>query len=158
MVREQHARKKPRSRPVTLEQARANAFDFDWSQYTPPVPKQLGVQTVSVELAELRAYIDWTPFFLTWSLAGKYPRILQDEVVGKEAQSLFDDANAMLDDLCANKKLQAKGVMGIFPANRVEDDIEVYTDETRTHVQEVCHHLRQQTEKAKGFNNCLSPC
>ena len=156
VVREQHARKKPRSRPVTLEQARANAFDFDWSQYTPPVPKQLGVQTVSVELAELRAYIDWTPFFLTWSLAGKYPRILQDEVVGKEAQSLFDDANAMLDDLCANKKLQAKGVMGIFPANRVEDDIEVYTDETRTHVQEVCHHLRQQTEKAKGFNNCLS--
>lgn len=156
VVREQHARKKPRSRPVSLEKARANAADIDWSQYTPPVPKHLGVQTVSVDLADLRAYIDWTPFFLTWSLAGKYPRILQDEVVGKEAQSVFDDAMALLDDLCANKKLQAKGVVGIFPANRVEDDIEVYTDEQRTEVREVCHHLRQQTEKAKGFNNCLS--
>jgi 5-methyltetrahydrofolate--homocysteine methyltransferase len=156
VVREQHARKKPRSRPVTLEQARANGFDFDWSQYTPPVPKQLGVQTVSVDLAELREYIDWTPFFLTWSLAGKYPRILQDEVVGKEAQSVFDDAIAMLDDLCSSKKLQAKGVMGIFPANSVGDDIEVYADEQRQEVQEVCHHLRQQTLKAKGFNNCLS--
>ncbi|MGY0636916.1 MAG: methionine synthase [Paraglaciecola chathamensis] len=156
VVREQHARKKPRSRPVTLEQARANGFDFDWSQYTPPVPKQLGVQTVSVDLAELREYIDWTPFFLTWSLAGKYPRILQDEVVGKEAQSVFDDATAMLDDLCSSKKLQAKGVMGIFPANSIGDDIEVYTNEQRQEVQEVCHHLRQQTLKAKGFNNCLS--
>jgi 5-methyltetrahydrofolate--homocysteine methyltransferase len=156
VVREQHARKKPRSRPVTLEQARANGFDFDWSHYNPPVPRQLGVQTVSVDLAELRKYIDWTPFFLTWSLAGKYPRILQDEVVGKEAQSLFEDAAAMLDDLCTSKKLQAKGVMGIFPANSVGDDIEVYTNEQRQEVQEVCHHLRQQTEKAKGFNNCLS--
>ncbi|WP_166424934.1 methionine synthase [Paraglaciecola sp. 20A4] len=156
VVREQHARKKPRSRPVSLEKARANGADIDWSQYTPPVPKHLGVQTVSVDLADLRAYIDWTPFFLTWSLAGKYPRILQDEVVGKEAQSVFNDAMALLDDLCANKKLQAKGVVGIFPANRVDDDIEVYTDEQRTEVQEVCHHLRQQTEKAKGYNNCLS--
>ena len=156
VVREQHARKKPRSRPVSLEKARANGFDFDWSQYTPPVPKTLGVRTVSVTLQELRAYIDWTPFFLTWSLAGKYPRILQDEVVGKEAQSLFDDAIALLDDLCANNKLQAKGVVGIFPANRVDDDIEIYSDEQRKEVREVCHHLRQQTEKTKGFNNCLS--
>lgn len=156
VVREQHARKKPRSRPVSLEKARANGFDFDWSQYTPPVPKTLGVRTVSVTLQELRAYIDWTPFFLTWSLAGKYPRILQDEVVGKEAQSLFDDAIALLDDLCANNKLQAKGVVGIFPANRVDDDIEIYNDEQRKEVREVCHHLRQQTEKTKGFNNCLS--
>ena len=75
---------------------------------------------------------------------------------GKEAQSVFDDAIAMLDDLCSSKKLQAKGVMGIFPANSVGDDIEVYADEQRQEVQEVCHHLRQQTLKAKGFNNCLS--
>ncbi len=155
-VREQHANKKPRTRPVTLEQARANAFEFDWQNYTPAVPKQLGVKPITVGLSELRDYIDWTPFFLTWSLAGRYPRILQDEVVGQEAQSLFNDAQAMLDDLCSNGAMQAKGVMGIFPANRIADDIEVYTDETRETVQLVAHHLRQQTEKPKGANYCLS--
>ncbi|MFT4994853.1 MAG: 5-methyltetrahydrofolate--homocysteine methyltransferase [Paraglaciecola sp.] len=156
VVREQHARKKPRSRPVSLEQARANGFVFDWSTYTPPVPKQLGVTAFSVPLAELRDYIDWTPFFLTWSLAGKYPRILQDEVVGVEASKLFADAIAMLDELCANGKLLAKGVMGIFPANRVSDDIEIYADESRSEPIHIAHHLRQQSEKAKGANNCLS--
>jgi 5-methyltetrahydrofolate--homocysteine methyltransferase len=156
VVREQHARKKPRSRPVSLEQARANGFQFDWSEYTPPVPNQLGVTALSVPLAELREYIDWTPFFLTWSLAGKYPRILDDEVVGVEATKLFADAIAMLDELCANGQLLAKGVMGIFPANRVSDDIEIYADETRSKLIHVAHHLRQQTEKPKGANNCLS--
>ncbi|MCF2950190.1 methionine synthase [Paraglaciecola aquimarina] len=159
-VRVQHANKKPRTRPVTLEQARANAFDFDWSSYQPPKPKKLGVIPVDVELSELIDYIDWTPFFLTWSLAGRYPRILQDEVVGKEAQSLFDDAQDLLKSLCEggskNGKLQAKGVMGIFPANSVQDDIEIYTDENRKSVAHIAHHLRQQTEKPKGANNCLS--
>ncbi|MGJ8678732.1 methionine synthase [Paraglaciecola sp.] len=155
-VREQHAKKKPRTRPVTLEQARDNGFDFDWTSYQPPAPKQLGVTAVDVELSELINYIDWTPFFLTWSLAGRYPRILQDEVVGKEAQSLFDDAQALLKTLCENGQLQAKGVMGIFPANSVQDDIEIYTDESRTNIAHVAHHLRQQTEKPKGANNCLS--
>jgi 5-methyltetrahydrofolate--homocysteine methyltransferase len=155
-VREQHARKKPRSRPVTLEQARANGFDFDWDNYTPPVPQQLGVQAISVSLETLRPYIDWTPFFLTWSLAGKYPRILQDEVVGQQATILFADAEALLDHLCANSQLQAKGVMGIFPANRVGDDIEIYSDESREAVIQKSCHLRQQTLKDKGLNNCLS--
>jgi 5-methyltetrahydrofolate--homocysteine methyltransferase len=155
-VREQHAKKKPRTRPVTLDQARANGFKFDWDNYQPPVPNVLGVTAVSVGLAELVDYIDWTPFFLTWSLAGKYPRILQDEVVGKEAQILFADAQDMLKILCDNPKLKASGVMGIFPANRVHDDIEIYADESRSEVVHIAHHLRQQTEKPKGANNCLS--
>ena len=111
---------------------------------------------VSIGLTELVDYIDWTPFFLTWSLAGKYPRILQDEVVGKEAQILFADAQNMLTVLCNNPKLKANGVTGIFPANRVQDDIHVYADESRSKVIHVAHHLRQQTEKSKGANNCLS--
>jgi len=155
-VRVQHAKKKPRTRPITLEQARENGFKCDWENYQPPVPKQLGVTAVSIELAELVDYIDWTPFFLTWSLAGKYPRILQDEVVGEAAQNLFNDAQAMLNILCNNSKLKASGVIGIFPANRVQDDIHIYADENRTEVVHVAHHLRQQTEKPKGANNCLS--
>jgi 5-methyltetrahydrofolate--homocysteine methyltransferase len=155
-VREQHAKKKPRTRPVTLTQARDNGFKFDWDQYQPPVPNELGIKAISIGLGELVDYIDWTPFFLTWSLAGKYPRILQDEVVGKEAQNLFADAQQMLKTLCGDPNLQACGVMGIFPANRVLDDIEIYADDSRTKVLHVAHHLRQQTEKPKGANNCLS--
>ncbi|WP_252732019.1 methionine synthase [Paraglaciecola arctica] len=155
-VRVQHAKKKPRTRPVTLEQARENGFNYDWDTYQPPIPNKLGVTSLSVGLAELVDYIDWTPFFLTWSLAGKYPRILQDEVVGKEAQNLFDDAQVMLKSLCNNPELIARGVMGIFPANRVQDDIQIYADESRNNVTFVAHHLRQQTEKPKGANNCLS--
>ena len=155
-VRTQHANKKPRTKPVTLAQARANAFTCDWLTYQPPVPKQLGVQVVEAELHELRDYIDWTPFFLTWSLAGKYPRILEDEVVGQEAQSLFNDAQAMLDQFCRDKTLKAKGVMGLFAANSVDDDIRIYTDEGRQQTLAVAHHLRQQTEKPNGPNYCLS--
>ena len=155
-VRTQHANKKPRTKPVTLAQARANAFTCDWLTYQPPVPKQLGVQVVEAELHELRNYIDWTPFFLTWSLAGKYPRILEDEVVGQEAQSLFNDAQAMLDQFCRDKTLKAKGVMGLFAANSVDDDIRIYTDEGRQQTLAVAHHLRQQTEKPNGPNYCLS--
>ncbi|MFA3789676.1 methionine synthase [Aliiglaciecola sp. SL4] len=156
VVREQHARKKPRSKPVTLESARENRFECDWQVYHPPVPKALGVQTVDVELADLIDYIDWTPFFLTWSLAGKYPRILEDEVVGEEAKKLFQDATNMLNKLCAEGSLAAKGVVGIFPANRVGDDVEIYADDSRQEVIHVAHHLRQQTQKPKGFNYCLS--
>lgn len=155
-VREQHARKKPRTRPISLQQARDNGFTCDWQVYQPPKPANLGVTTVDVSLDELIEYIDWTPFFLTWSLAGKYPRILQDEVVGEEAQNLFADAKQMLDDLVKNKQLKAKGAVGIFPANRVVDDIEIYADDSREDVIGVAHHLRQQTDKPKGFNYCLS--
>ena len=154
-VREQHARKKPRSKPVTLEQARENAFKPDFTTL-PVKPASLGVTPVTADLATLRNYIDWTPFFLTWSLAGKYPRILEDEVVGEQAQSLFNDANAMLDKIIEENSLQAKGVIGLFPANRVNDDVEIYTDESRNQVQGVAHHLRQQTLKDKFANYCLA--
>ncbi|MBU3022235.1 methionine synthase [Aestuariibacter sp. A3R04] len=154
-VRAQHARKQPRSRPVTLEAARANAYQPDFS-VAPVKPAKPGVTPVSADLATLRRYIDWTPFFLTWSLAGKYPRILKDEVVGEQAKALFEDANTMLDEIIADRSLEAKGVLGLFPANRVGDDIEIYTDDSRTAILGVSHHLRQQTLKDKFANYCLA--
>lgn len=155
-VRIQHARKKPRTPPVTLQAARDNDFTFDWQSYTPPPAHRLGVSEVSANIEVLRNYIDWTPFFMTWSLAGKYPRILEDEVVGEEAKRLFADANAMLDQLSRDGALNPRGVVGIFPANRVGDDIEIYTDESRSHILKVSHHLRQQTEKTGFANYCLA--
>lgn len=155
-VRIQHARKKPRTPPVSLQAARDNATSLDWESYTPPVPHRTGVSQVEASIATLRHYIDWTPFFMTWSLAGKYPRILEDEVVGEEAQRLFADANAMLDRLSEASLLKPRGVVGIFPANRVGDDIHLYSDERRDEVLCVSHHLRQQTEKTDFANYCLA--
>ncbi|MFP3350788.1 methionine synthase [Pseudoalteromonas sp. SIMBA_153] len=156
-VREQQARKKPRSKPVTIQRARDNAAKLDWDNYTPPVPKKLGVtEFKNVSIATLRKYIDWTPYFMTWSIAGKYPRIMTDEVVGEQAQSLFKDANDMLDDLEKSGTLQPLGVIGLFPANRVGDDIEIYTDETRKKLLTTSCHLRQQTEKTDFANYCLA--
>lgn len=156
-VREQQARKKPRSKPVTIQRARDNAAKLDWDNYTPPVPKKLGVtEFKNVSIATLRKYIDWTPYFMTWSIAGKYPRIMTDEVVGEQAQSLFKDANDMLDELEKSGTLQPLGVIGLFPANRVGDDIEIYTDETRKELLTTSCHLRQQTEKTDFANYCLA--
>ncbi|EAS63621.1 methionine synthase [Photobacterium angustum] len=157
VVREQHARKKPRTAPISLEEARANAVDIDWQNYTPPVPKKAGVHTFTdFPVAEIRKYIDWTPFFMTWSLSGKYPTILRHEVVGEEATKLFNDANKILDEIEKTGMIKANGVCGLFPANNVGDDIEVYTDDSRTVVLKVLHGLRQQTQKPKGPNYCLS--
>ena len=157
VVREQHARKKPRTPPITLDQARANAVALDWVNYTPPAPKKAGVHTFTdFPVAKLRQYIDWTPFFMTWTLSGKYPTILRHEVVGIEATKLFADANQILDDIERTGMIKANGVCGLFPANNIGDDIEVYTDETRTEVLTVLHGLRQQTKKPKGPNYCLS--
>ncbi|BEU01608.1 methionine synthase [Agarivorans sp. OAG1] len=157
IVREQHARKRPRTPPVTLEAARANAVSIDWQNYTPPVPKQLGIQQFeNVSIAEIEPYIDWTPFFMTWSLAGKYPRILEDEVVGEEAKRIFADAKVMLERFKAKDEIKVSGVFGLFPANSVGDDIEIYRDESRSELLGVSSQLRQQTEKKKGANNCLA--
>jgi len=155
-VRIQHARKKPRTPPVSLETARENATNIDWQSYTPPVAHRLGVQPVEASIETLRNYIDWTPFFMTWALAGKYPRILEDDVVGEEATRLFKDANDLLDKLANEKLLNPRGVVGLFPANRVGDDIEIYRDERRDEVLVVSHHLRQQTEKTDFANYCLA--
>lgn len=155
-VRIQHGRKKPRTPPVTLQEARDNGLSIDWESYTPPVAHRLGVSEVSASIDTLRNYIDWTPFFMTWSLAGKYPRILEDDVVGEEAQRLFADANALLDTLSTHRSLTPRGVVGIFPANRVGDDIEIYADESRSQVIQVSYHLRQQTQKTDFANYCLA--
>ncbi|EOA6545158.1 TPA: methionine synthase [Vibrio vulnificus] len=157
LVRDQHNRKKPRTKPVTLEAARANKVAIDWQSYTPPAPSQPGVHVFDdFDVATLRQYIDWTPFFLTWSLVGKYPTIFEHEEVGEEAKRLFEDANEWLDRIEQEGLLKARGMCGLFPAASVGDDIEVYTDESRTQVVKVLHNLRQQTEKPKGANYCLS--
>ncbi|MGF1876145.1 methionine synthase [Photobacterium frigidiphilum] len=156
-VREQHARKKPRTPPVTLEQARENKVAIDWESYTPPAPVKPGIHVFTdFPISKIRKYIDWTPFFMTWSLSGKYPTILRHEVVGEEAQRLFDDANVLLDEIERTGMIKANGVCGLFPANNIGDDIEVYTDETRSEVMTVLCGLRQQTKKPKGPNYCLS--
>lgn len=156
-TRDQHHRKTPRTKPVSLEVARANKAVIDWDNYTPPVPAKLGVHVFDdFDVATLRRYIDWTPFFMTWSLMGKYPTIFEHEEVGEEAQSLFHDANALLDRVEREGLLKARGICALFPAASVGDDIEVYRDESRTEVAHVLHHLRQQTEKPKGYNYCLS--
>ncbi|MFQ2038944.1 methionine synthase [Aeromonas veronii] len=157
IARDQHARKQPRSRPVSLAHARTNRHQLDWVGYQPPKPRELGVQKFEdVPISVLRPYIDWTPFFLSWELAGKFPRILEDEIIGEEATKLFADANAMLDQLEKDQSVRCAGVVGLFPANAVGDSIEVYSDESRTEVIQVLHHLRQQSEKQGFPNYCLA--
>jgi 5-methyltetrahydrofolate--homocysteine methyltransferase len=157
-VREQYENRRPRSAAVSLQRARANSAKIDWANYQPPVPNQLGTQVIKqMSISVLRDYIDWTPFFMTWGLAGKYPRILDDEVVGEEASRVFNDALEMLDIVEAQGEISANGIVGIFPANSIGDDIEIYADESRTEIIQVGHHLRQQSEKKAPFvNHCLA--
>ncbi|MDN2659849.1 methionine synthase [Neptunomonas sp. CHC150] len=158
-ARDRHTARQNDKRRVSLEAARTNKFVADWDNFTPVKPAQLGVQVIdNLDLNLLREFIDWSPFFHAWELAGSYPRILTDKVVGEEATKLFADAQEMLDDLISNKKLRAQGVYGLFPANSVDhDDIELYTDESRSEVLMTLHHLRQQTEKVAGkANMCLT--
>ncbi len=157
-VRQRYANKGPRSSLLSLEQAKANAMPLSFSNYKPCVPNKLGVTVLdNLDLNEVRKYIDWTPFFLTWQLSGKYPKIFEHELIGQEAKNLFNDANAMLDTVIADKSLQAKAVFGLFPAQRNDDDIEVYTDESRQTVLHSLRQLRQQTKKPAGqYNRCLS--
>ncbi|WP_111979217.1 methionine synthase [Algibacillus agarilyticus] len=157
-VREQHSRKGPRSNIVKLADARANKYVADFSEYTPKKPNQLGVQVFdSISLADIRPYIDWTPFFMTWQLSGKYPAILQHELVGEEAQKLFKDANDLIDAAINENRLQAKGTIGLFAAASVEDDVVLYKDDTREDVLMRLHHLRSQSEKrGNQANRCLA--
>ncbi len=146
-VREQHANKK--QTPMwTLAKARANPTPMDWSAYTPPAPKFIGRRIFkNFDLSELAKFIDWGPFFQTWDLAGPFPAILKDELVGAEAVRVYADAKRMLNRLIEGRWLTASGVIGLYPANSVGDDIEIYTDETRSEVALTWHGLRQQTEK-----------
>jgi len=161
-VREQHANKK-QVPLVSLAQARANKAVVDWSAYVPPAPRFLGRRVFrNYDLAELAPCIDWGPFFQTWDLAGPFPAILKDEIVGSEAQRVFSDGKRMLHRLMEGRWLQAHGVMGLYPANTVgDDDIEIYADESRTEVLMTWHGLRLQTERPvvdgqRRPNRCLA--
>ncbi|MDE2413518.1 MAG: methionine synthase [Comamonadaceae bacterium] len=153
-VRELHAKKK--KVPLwPIAKARANATSLD---YAPVVPRALGRRVFkNFDLAELVPFLDWGPFFQTWDLAGAFPAILDDEVVGTEARKVYADGQAMLQKIVAGRWLTANGVMGLFPANRVGDDIEFYTDETRSQVLMTWHGLRQQTEKQPGADGLMRP-
>ena len=147
-VRQLHASKKPVAL-WPLARARANKTPIDWQAYQPPKPAFIGRREFrNFDLAELEPYIDWTPFFQTWDLAGKYPAILDDEVVGEEARKVFADAKTLLRRIIDNQWLTANGVLGFWPANTVhDDDIELYANESRRDVVLTWHGLRQQTEK-----------
>ncbi|AYH45861.1 methionine synthase [Azoarcus sp. DN11] len=156
-IRAQHANKKG-VQLVSLEAARENAFRWDGvAGYVPTKPKTLGVQALAVPLAELLEFIDWGPFFQTWDLAGSFPKILDDEVVGETARSVFKDGQAMLAKIVAEGWLEARAVFGLFPANRVGDDIAFYADESRDRALIHWHGLRQQHERpADRPHYCLS--
>jgi len=171
-VRDNHANRQARPR-ISLEAARANALRLPWNTkpacncaahallpapYTPPRPRVPGkVIALDVDLSTLRGYIDWTPFFRTWDLSGRFPQILDDATVGETARSVYRDGLTMLDELIAGKWCQAKAVFGLFPANSLGDDIALYADERRTDPVLVWHGLRQQHEHAPGKPNlCLA--
>lgn len=152
-VRERNRHRKPRSQQVDYLVALQNSTPINWTNYAPPIPKKLGITIFEdYPLAELVDYIDWTPFFISWELAGKFPRILDDEVVGESARQLYADAQDMLKKIVEEKWLQARAVIGFWPAQRVQgDDIAVYrtTDDPNTAEAPVAtlHHLRQQSKK-----------
>ncbi len=157
-IRVTRAGKQSAKNYLSLEQARANKQVINWTNYTPARPNLLGVHTFEdYDLAELADYIDWTPFFQSWQLFGKYPAILEDAVVGVEAKKLLQDAQAMLQKIVEEQWLTARGVVGIFAANAInDDDIALYHPETGK-LLDVVHHLRQQNQKAPGQPNfCLS--
>ncbi|MGR8979720.1 MAG: methionine synthase [Gammaproteobacteria bacterium] len=155
-VRERHKGKEAKTKQYSIEQARRHKMA--WQAHTPVKPSFLGAKVIDhFPLETLVWYIDWTPFFHTWELAGHYPKILDDNVIGPEARKLFDDAQTMLHKIITEEWLIARAVIGFFPANSDGDDIIVFTDERRTEKQEILHHLRQQNVKAPGKPNyCLS--
>ena len=160
-IREQHANKKA-APTISLEAARKNREMIDWSAYVPEKPKFIGRRVFkNFALSDIAKYIDWTPFFQTWDLAGKFPAILDDEIVGTEARKVYADAQAMLDKLIKGQWLQADAVVAFYPANTVGDDIVLYSDEAREHPLFVWHNLRQQSERpvidgVRRPNRCLA--
>ena len=180
-IRERHAQRHVHDKFVSLAAARANATPINWQGYQPPRPRMLLQQAKDVcvgagcdhhsahatqfvktfhdyPLSELREFIDWQPFFISWEMKGRYPDLLNNPVSGDAARKLFADAQAMLDQLIAEKWLTANGVIGLFPANRVDqDDIEIYVDESRKEVSTRLINLRQQGEHRDGVpNRCLA--
>ncbi len=153
-VADAHEKAEAAKKRLGLAAARANAHKIDWSGYTPPKPSFLGTKTFETwDLAELARYIDWTPFFQTWELKGRYPAILDDEKQGAAARQLFDDAQAMLKKIIDEKWFAPRAVVGFWPANAVGDDIQLYRDETRKEQLDMLFTLRQQLSKRDGRAN-----
>jgi 5-methyltetrahydrofolate--homocysteine methyltransferase len=152
-VREAYLASQDKRPRLALAAAREKGLRPDFSAYVPPKPSFLGVRDVSMSLAELAPFIDWTPFFASWDLAGRYPAILQDDIVGEAARGLFKDAQAMLARMIDEKWLEARGVVGFFPANRDGDDLVVWSDETRALERARLHTLRQQMDKGADKPN-----
>ena len=157
-LRESYAGKTVQVKYLSLEEARANRMQIDWHAQPPVIPAFVGEKVyVDFPISEIRAYISWIFFFIVWQLKGKFPDILNDPQQGEEARHLLDDANKLLDEIIENKSLKANAVIGIYPANAVGDDIEVYTDESRTSVKTIFTNLRNQTQREEGAPNyCLS--
>ena len=158
-ARARHARRDERGRGLSIAEARRARHRVEWSEYSPPEPRSLGLERFDdYDLRELTTRIDWTPFFRTWELKGTYPAILEDEKFGEAARRLFADAKAMLENVIQQNWLTAKGVVGFFPVNSVgDDDVEVYTDGSRRHVRAKMHFLRQQMAKGSARANlCLA--
>ena len=154
-LREDYAKRKSDKNYISIEQARENRKKIDWSNYKSKTPSKTGITILKdYSLSKLKNYIDWTPFFMTWELKGKYPSIFEDKNVGSEAKKLFEDANKLIDKIINEKLLTANGIIGLFPANSMGvDDIEIYTDESRSGVKRVLHTLRQQMQKSKEEPN-----
>jgi len=154
-MRASHANRREDKSYITYQEARENKFKIDWSTVNPVKPSFIGNKYFeNYPISEIRNYIDWTPFFQTWMLKGKYPRIFDDQVIGKEAKKLFEDANKMLDQIIAEKWLQANAAIGLYPANVVNDDtVEVYKDEARKEFIKDFNFLRQQGKKGSGIPN-----
>ncbi len=157
-MRDRHARKKPAKNRITIGECRDNKYPIDWSDYTPPKPSFLGVRSFDdYDLGKLVDRIDWTPFFRTWELAGTYPKILKDKVVGEIAGNLFRDAEAMLKSIQDEKWLTARAAIGFWPASAIGDDVALYSDDNRTEILEMVPFLRQQIRKREGsYNMCLA--
>ena len=156
-LREEHAGRRREKKLLTLEEARANQTRIDWSGYEPPRAEFTGVRAVCPSIVDLRDYIDWSPFFHVWELRGRYPAILDDPVIGKQARELFDDAQNLLDQIAVKNLLTARGVYAFWPANSVGDDVDLYVDETRREKLTTFYFLRQQMQKPAGqWNLCLA--
>jgi len=153
-LRQQHAEKHARRKSLTLEEARSRRLAIEWNPADIPTPSFTGVRVIdNLSLEELIPFIDWSPFFHTWEMKGRFPAILQDPVYGEQARKLYEDAQALLEQIVQGGFLQACGVYGLFPANSIGDDIELYTDSSRTTVLCTFHFLRQQTDKGEGQVN-----
>ncbi len=153
-LRDQHKNRNKRKDYLSLDEARANRTEIDWASTRIKKPNELGRQVFTdYSLEEIRNYIDWGPFFIAWQMKGKFPDVLEDEKYGEQARELYEDAMQLLEHITKEKLLQANAVIGLFPANSIGDDIEVYTDEKRDEIRTVFHSIRQQAQKRKGQPN-----